>query len=84
MVTKSELPVVEDGADRLAEARLMIDAGMREAIGGSPVASVRRIVLYTLVAIALVLGVSLPDAHAGTVSVGIIALVFLALTDKLA
>ena len=83
MVTKAE-PVQLDEPDRLAEARLMIEAGMRETIGGSPVASVRRIVLYTLVAIALVLGVSMPDAHAATVSVGIIALVFLALTDKLA
>lgn len=73
-----------EGPDRMAEARLAIDAGMREAIAGSPVGSVRRILLYIVSGTCVVaLGAMGPSA-AATAGLAIVALFLLALTDKLA
>lgn len=53
MTTK---PEAEPTVDRLAEARLSIEAGLRETITGAPDGSIRLYVLMGVVAACLVIG----------------------------
>ena len=73
------LPVKEEPT-----AAVRVESGLREVIAGHPQGAVRRIVLYDVLGVALIVTLAIPPITGLAVIVAVIAWAMLATTDQLA
>ncbi len=79
MVTLAEDTLIESDSHAVR-----VEHGLRYAIGGHERAAVRRILLYIVAVIALIVGVESVDAAPFAAVAGIAAMLLLAVTDQYA